>query len=176
MDEQTKNDDLEAEEPKAPVEADEAPKPEEPAPTEVVFEGIATGKEPWKASGCASRLPLYGCVVGVVILIGILMAGTTMMRRTVWVNLDRGRRAVVQSLPRNLPPAERQRTIRNLDRFRVVLDETKDPFPTMGEFMNRVRDIFDDGRFTAEEVGGLNVFLERIIDESGIPPMQLDRK
>jgi hypothetical protein len=39
-----------------------------------------------------------------------------------------------------------------------------------------VRDILDDGRLTAEEVGGLNIFLERIIGESGIPPLQLDRK
>jgi hypothetical protein len=176
MDDQTKNDDLEAEEPQAPVETEETPKPTKPAPTEVVFEGLSTGKEPWKGGGCSSRLPLYGCLIGVVILIGILMAGTSMMRRTVWINMDRARRVVVQSLPRNLPAAERQRTMRNLDRFRIVLDESKDPYPTMGEFMNRVRDILDDGRLTAEEVGGLNIFLERIIGESGIPPLQLDRK
>jgi hypothetical protein len=176
MDDQTRNDDLEAEEPKAPAEVDEAPKPAASAPTEVVFEGISTGKEPWKGGGCSSRLPLYGCLFGLVILIGFLMAGTSMMRRTVWINMERGRRVMVQSLPRNLPAAERQRTIRNLDRFRAVLDAQKDPYPTMGEFMNRVRDILDDGRVTPDEVGGLNVFLERIIDESGIPPMQLGTK
>jgi hypothetical protein len=176
MDEQKKNGDLEAEEPTAPVEAEEAAKPVQPAPTEVVFEGLSTGKEPWKGSGCSSRLPLYGCLFGLVILIGFLMAGTSMMRRTVWTNMDRGRRVIVQSLPRNLPAAERQRAIRNLDRFRAVLDASEDPYPTMGEFMNRVRDILDDGRVTVEEVGGLNVFLERIIEESGIPPIQLDRR
>jgi hypothetical protein len=110
-----------------------------------------------------------------VILIAILIAGTSMMRRTVWVNMERGRRVVVQSLPRNLPAAERQRTIKNLDRFRAALEASKDPYPTMGEFMNRVRDILNDGRLTAEEVGGLNIFLERVLEESGIPPMQLER-
>jgi len=49
------------------------------------------------------------------LLIGILFIGTSMMRRTVWVNLEKAQRAVVQSLPRNLPAAEVQRTIKNLE-------------------------------------------------------------
>jgi hypothetical protein len=175
MDDQPIKDDLGADERKAPDEVEEKPEAQAPPPTEAVFEGLATGKEPWKGAGCSSRLPLYGCLIGLVILIGILIAGTSMMRRTVWVNMERGRRVVVQSLPHNLPAAERQRTIRNLDRFRAVLEASKDPYPTMGEFMNRVRDILDDGRLTIDEVGGLNVYLERVIEESGIPPMQLGK-
>jgi hypothetical protein len=166
-------DDPETAEPEVTAEVEEAPQAKAPAPTEVVFEGLATGNEPWKGGGCSSRLPLYGCLFGLVILIGVLIAGTSMMRRTVWVNMERGRRVVVQSLPRSLPAAERQRTIQNLERFRAVLEASKDPYPTMGEFMNRVRDILRDGRLTAEEVGGLNVYLERVLEESGIPPLQL---
>jgi hypothetical protein len=176
MDDRPTNDDLEAEEPEVSIDVEETEQAKAAPPTEVVFEGLATGKEPWKGAGCSSRLPLYGCLFGLVILIGFLIAGTSMMRRTVWVNMERGRRVVVQSLPRNLPAAERQRTIQNLDRFRAVLEASKDPYPTMGEFMNRVRDILRDGRLTQEEIGGLNVFLERVIEESGIPPMQLGRK
>jgi hypothetical protein len=163
-------DDPETEEPEVSVEVEETQQVKAPAQADVVFEGLASGKEPWKGAGCSSRLPLYGCLIGLVILIGVLIAGTSMMRRTVWVNMERGRRVVVQSLPRNLPAAERQRTIQNLERFRAT---SKDPYPTMGEFMNRVRDILRDGRLTAEEVGGLNVYLERVIEESGIPPLQL---
>jgi hypothetical protein len=163
-------DDTKTEEPEITAEAEEAQQAISPAQAEVVFEGLATGKEPWRGGGCSSRLPLYGCLIGLVILIAILIAGTSMMRRTVWVNMERGRRVVVQSLPRNLPAAERQRTIKNLDRFRAALEASKDPYPTMGEFMNRVRDILNDGRLTAEEVGGLNIFLERVLEESGIPP------
>ena len=156
-----------------PAEVEEAPQPKTSAPTEVVFEGLASGKEPWRGSGCSSRLPLYGCLFGLVLLIGILFIGTSMMRRTVWVNLEKARRAVVQSLPRDLPAAERQRTIDNLERLRAMLEASKDPYPEMGEFVNRVREVLEDGRFTAEEVGGLNVYIERVIEESGIPPLQL---
>jgi hypothetical protein len=164
----------EAKEPQASAEVEKTPQPKAPATAEVVFEGLASGKEPWRGGmGCSNRLPLYGCLFGLVLLIGVLIAGTSMMRRTVWVNMERGRRVVVQSLPRNLPAAERQRTIKNLERFRAVLEAQKDPYPTMGEFMNRVRDILNDGRLTADEVGGLNVYLERLIEESGIPLMQL---
>jgi hypothetical protein len=148
----------EAKEPQASAEVEKTPQPKAPATAEVVFEGLASGKEPWRGGmGCSNRLPLYGCLFGLVLLIGVLIAGTSMMRRTVWVNMERGRRVVVQSLPRNLPAAERQRTIKNLERFRAVLEAQKDPYPTMGEFMNRVRDILNDGRLTADEVGGLNV-------------------
>jgi hypothetical protein len=164
----------EAKEPQASAEVEKTPQPKAPATAEVVFEGLASGKEPWRGGmGCSNRLPLYGCLFGLVLLIGVLIAGTSMMRRTVWGNMERGRRVVVQSLPRNLPAAERQRTIKNLERFRAVLEAQKDPYPTMGEFMNRVRDILNDGRLTADEVGGLNVYLERLIEESGIPLMQL---
>ena len=171
MDESPIKDGPEIEEPQAPAEVEEAPQPKAPAATEVVFEGLASGKEPWRGSGCSSRLPLYGCLFGLVLLIGILFIGTSMMRRTVWVNLEKARRAVVQSLPRDLPAAERQRTIDNLERLRATLEASKDPYPEMGEFVNRVREVLQDGRFTVEEVGGLNVFIERMIDESGGLPL-----
>jgi len=161
MDESPKIDDPEVE---------EAPKPQATESTEIPFEGLASGKEPWRGGGgCSSRLPLYGCLFGMALLIGILFVGTSMMRRTVWVNLERAQRAVVQSLPRDLPPDEVQRTVKNLERHRAVLEASKDPYPEMGEFVNRVRAVLEDGRFTAEEVGGLNVFIERVIEESGIP-------
>ena len=173
MDEPPIIDDPESEEPQAPAEVEEAPPPKAPPATEAAFEGLATGKEPWRGSGCSSRLPLYGCLFGLVLLIGILFIGTSMMRRTVWVNLEKARRAVVQSLPRDLPAAERQRTINNLERLRATLEASKDPYPEMGEFVNRVREVLQDGRFTVEEVGGLNVFIERMIEEPGVPPKQV---
>ncbi len=174
MDESPIKDDPEAEEPQAPADVEQTPPPKAPASTELVFEGLASGKEPWRGgSGCSSRLPLYGCLFGLVLLIGILFVGTSMMRRTVWVNLEKARRAVVQSLPRDLPAAERQRTIDNLERLRAMLEASKDPYPEMGEFVNRVREVLQDGRFTVEEVGGLNIFIERMIEEAGVPPMQV---
>jgi len=150
-------------------EPDSEPTPAEaPAPPEYVYEPRPQDQEAWKeGSGCGNRIPLYG------LLIVALIAGTSMMRRTVWLNMDRGRRAVVQALPADLPPAERARTTGNLERFHAVLEASKDPYPVMGEFMRRVRAILADGRLTAEEVGGLNIYLERVIEESGIPLLQL---
>ena len=145
-----------------------------PATPELGLESPATGKESWReGSGCGSRLSLYGCIIAVALLIAALMAGTSMMRRTVWLNMDRGRAAVVQALPADLPPAERARTTRNLERFRAVLEASKDPYPMMGEFMKMVRSAFSDDRLEPNEVEELNLFLERVVDDSGIPLMQL---
>jgi len=145
-----------------------------PATPELGLESPATGKESWReGSGCGSRLSLYGCIIAVALLIAALMAGTSMMRRTVWLNMDRGRGAVVQALPADLPPAERARTTRNLERFRAVLEVSKDPYPMMGEFMKMVRSAFSDDRLEPAEVEELNLYLERVVEESGIPVMQL---
>ena len=151
--------------------------PEAPAQPEVVFEGLASGKEPWRqGSGCSSRLPVFGCIIGVAVMIAVLMAGTAMTRKTVWVNMERGRRAVARALPPNLPPEQRVRTIQNLDRFRAVLEASKDPYPTMGEFMKHVRAVLADKRLMAGEIEELNLFLEKVIAESGIPVMQLGER
>jgi hypothetical protein len=156
-------------------EPDSEPTPAEaPAPPEYVYEPRPQDKEAWKeGSGCGNRIPLYGCIIGAGLLIVALIAGTSMMRRTVWLNMDRGRRAVVQALPADLPPAERARTTRNLERFHAVLEASKDPYPVMGEFMKRVRAAFVDQRLTAEEIEELNLYLEQVIEGSGIPLLQL---
>jgi len=144
------------------------------APLEYVYEPKPQDKEAWKkGSGCGNRIPLYGCIIGAGLLIAALMAGTSMMRKTVWLNMDRGRRAVVQALPADLPPAERARTTRNLEHFRAVLEASKDPFPVMGEFMKKVRSALSDDRLEPDEIEELNLYLEQVIKDSGIPLMQL---
>jgi len=161
-----------------PPEADD-PTTERPKPAaqpEVVFEGLASGKEPWRqGSGCGGRLIIYGCIIGVGVMIAILMAGTAMTRKTVWANMERGRREVARALPPDLPPEQRARTIQNLDRYRAVLEASKDPYPVMGQFMRRVRAALADQRLTTIEVEELNIFLEQVIAESGIPLLQLGK-
>lgn len=145
-----------------------------PAQPEVVFEGLASGKEPWRqGKGCGGRLAVYGCIVGVAVMIAVLMAGTAMTRKTVWVNMERGRRAVARALPPDLASDQRARTIQNLDRFRAVLEAAEDPYPTMGEFMKRVRASLADQRLDSDEILELNIFIEEVIEESGIPLLQL---
>jgi hypothetical protein len=135
----------------------------------------STGKEAWRGggSGCGPRARIYLMAVALAGLVAILIVGMSVLRRGVWVTLDQGRQAVVQNLPFDLAPGERQRIIKNLDRFRTFLEASDDPYPAMGEFMTRVRAVLKDGRLTVDEVGGLNVYIERVIEESGIPPLQL---
>jgi hypothetical protein len=170
-DEHLTDDESEVDEPRAPA-GDEAP-PSAPPAEIPSFEGLSSGKEPWKGGGCSSRLPLYGCVIGLALVIAFLMAGTSMVRRTVWSNFENARGAIWHTLPPELPEQEAARTRRNLENFRAVLERTDDPYPLMGEFVGRAREIQRDGRVTVEEVDALNLVLERWIEESGIPVIQL---
>ena len=172
MVDEPENNDLELEEPQAPAESGR--ETQAPPKPEIPIEGLATGKEPWRSgSGCGNRLPAYGCAVGVALLIAALIAGTSMMRRTVWLNFERSRSAVMNGLPQGISPAEANRTRTNLNRFRAVLERQDDPYEQMGEFVIRVRELFADGRITDEELELFNLMLERWIEESGIPTMQL---
>jgi hypothetical protein len=174
MDEPPITNDPDSEEASPPPEVTPTGEHKAPAPPEVAFEGLASGKEPWRqGTGCSSRLPVYGCIIGVLVMVAMLMAGTSMTRKTVWVNLEKGMRAVMRSLPPDLPSEQRVRTTQNLDRFRAVLAATKDPYPVMGEFMKRARASLADQRLTADEVEELNLFLEKVIGDSGIPLIQL---
>ncbi len=175
MDDEHTNHDAERE-PEAPVA--EAPAQVPPAAADVSMPLPSAGKEAWRdgSSGCGPRAKIYLIAVAIAGLIAILLVGLSVLRRGVWVTMDQGRQAVVQSLPFDLPPAERRRVIQNLDRFRAVLEASDDPYPTMGEFMTRVRAVLKDSRLTVDEVGGLNVYIERVIEESGIPPLQLGKR
>ena len=159
-------------EPEAPVA--EKTTPQQPVAVDVFMPPPSSGNEAWRSgSGCGPRARIYLMAVALAGLIAILLVGMSVLRRGVWVSLDQGRQAVVQNLPFDLPPGERQRTMKNLDRFRAFLEASDDPYPIMGEFMTRVRAVLEDGRLTADEVSGLNVYIERVIEESGIPPLQL---
>jgi len=159
-------------EPEAPVA--EKTTPQQPVAVDVFMPPSSTGKEAWRGgSGCGPRARIYLMAVALAGLVAILLVGMSVLRRGVWLSLDQGRQAIVQNLPFDLPPGERQRMMKNLDRFRALLEASDDPFPTMGEFMTRVRAVLKDGRLTVDEVSGLNVYIERVIEESGIPPLQL---
>ena len=171
MDDESTNHDAERE-PEAPVA--ETPAPVRPAAADVFMPLPSTGKEAWRSgSGCGPRARIYLMAVALAGLVAILLVGMSVLRRGVWVTLDQGRQAMVQNLPFDLPPGERQRIMKNLDRFRALLETVDDPYPIMGEFMTRVRAVLKDGRLTVDEVAGLNVYIERVIEESGIPPLQL---
>jgi hypothetical protein len=154
--------------------AAETPAPQQPVAPDVFVVPPSTGEEAWRGgSGCGPRAKIYLTIIAVAGLVAVLLVGLSVLRRGVWVSMDQGRQAVVQNLPFDLPPGERQRIIKNLDRFRALLEASDDPYPIMGEFMTRVRAVLKDGRLTGDEVGGLNIYIEQVIEESGKPPLQL---
>ena len=148
-------------------------KPANDVPPELFTVPSGSDKELWRAGGGCGRLPAYGCAFGVVVLVAALIVGVTLMRRSVWMTFERARQQVVQGLPYDIQPGERLRTTRNLERFRTLLENTSDPYPLMGEFVKLVRGAFDDGQLSAEEVGEINEFVEKAIEDSGMPGMQL---
>jgi hypothetical protein len=159
------------------VEEEPKRKPKAPEAADVFALPPKKDKEAWRSgSGCGPRMRLYLYIVMAVCVLGLLVAGVSMMRQGVWVNLDQGRRVVYQNLPFEMSPDEKRQVGKNLDLFRAVLEASDDPYPIMGEFMKMVRASFKDARLTVDEVEEINSFLERVIEESGIPPMQLESK
>jgi hypothetical protein len=178
MDEKPENgvpDEVVDEEP-FPLEEHEEPKPKPKPKAEAeppALDELSTGKEPWKGSGCGGRLRLYIGILALAAMIAMLMAGASIGRRLMWANFENKVRAVVQSLPPNMAPSEMNRTRRNLDRFRAVLERVDEPHRQMGEFVRQVDEFGADGRLTADEVERLNLMLEQWIRDSGIPVIQL---
>jgi hypothetical protein len=114
------------------------------------------------------RWATFGCVAIMLILVVLLVVGVSLTKRTVWMAYARAQQRVVESLPRDLPSAERLRIERNLQRFRARLDMTADPMPLMGSFLAEVTAAFDDEQLSVEEVGGLNEFIEDALDSTGV--------
>ena len=57
-----------------------------------------------------------------------------------------------------------------------MLERVEDPYPLMGEFVNRKNELLADSRLEEDELERLNLMLEKWIEESGIPTIQLDAR
>jgi hypothetical protein len=114
----------------------------------------------WRGGGGPSRWTSFGCVVGILFLIALLVFGVAITKRTAWMALDRSSRRFLAAVERNNRPGDRMRTSRNLERFRTQLRISRDPYPLMGEFLKQVQETLEDGSLTAEEIEHVNLFLE----------------
>jgi hypothetical protein len=142
---------------------DDEPRPPEttPEPTLPDFATARAASRPeWASGSKPGRWATIGCGLVLVILIGALFAGSTLLRRTVWSGFAGARNRLVANLPVDLPPGERMRVTRNLDRFATQLETIEDPYPVMGEFQKRLREVLADGHIDRSEVDELNAFLE----------------
>jgi len=113
------------------------------------------------------RWATFGCVALMLILVVLLVIGVNLTKRTVWMAYARAQQRVVEALPRELPAGERMRTERNLQRFRARLDMTAEPMPLMGQFLAEVTTALEDDELSTEEVDGLNLFMENVLDGTG---------
>jgi hypothetical protein len=114
----------------------------------------------WRGGGGLSRWTTWGCALGIMVLIAMLIFGVAITKKTAWMTFDRSQRRVVAAAEKLNDPAMRMRTVRNLERYKVQLRMKRDPFPVMGEFLKLVREGFDDGTLTAGELEEINLHLE----------------
>jgi len=140
---------------------DEADKPaaDEKPPEIPIFVSPPSSKK-WQGDGGLSRWTSWGCVVGIMILIAMLVFGVVITKKTTWITFERSRRRVLNAAEGHNDPPERLRTSRNLERYRVQLGVARDPYPEMGEFLKIVRVGFEDGTLTTGELEEINRFLE----------------
>jgi hypothetical protein len=113
------------------------------------------------------RWATFGCVAVLLVLVVLLMVGVNLTRRTAWISFARAQQRVLEELPRDLPSGERLRTERNLQRLRARSEASADPLPVIGGFLGKVTEALEDDRLTADEVAGLNRFVEEILDAGG---------
>jgi hypothetical protein len=142
---------------------DDEPRPPEttPEPTPPDFATARAASRPdWSSGAKPGSWATIGCGLGIVVLIAALFAGSSLLRRTVWSGFAGARQRLVANLPGDLPPGERMELTRNLDRFAAQLQTMEDPYPTMGEFQQRLRSALDDGAVDRAEVAEINAFLE----------------
>jgi hypothetical protein len=162
----TENDD------KVPVEAEpnasrETPSPP-PDPAPELLAAARAEKAAWKSGKGPGRWATIGCGLGIVVLIGALFAGSSLMRKTVWASYAGANRRLMANLPGDLPPADRMRLKSNLEHFAAYMKSLDDPFPVMGEYQGLVRGVFEDQQITRGEVDELNSFLESKVDDSAL--------
>jgi len=142
--------------------------PQTPSLSPELLAAARADKAAWKSGRGPRRWATIGCGLGIVVLIGALFAGSSLVRKTVWASYAGANRRLMANLPGDLPPADRMRLKTNLERFAAHMQGLDDPFPVMGEFQGLVRDAFEDQLITRDEVEELNSFLESKVNEGAL--------
>lgn len=135
-----------------------------------VFSSLRRTDTPdWQSSsGPGRRWATIGCVIGIVLLIAALFAGSSLLRKTVWAGFAGSGQRLVAHLPGDLPPGQRMRLTRNLERFNALVKQQEDPYEAMGGFQKLVRAAFEDQQVSRDEVEQINLFLEQQLAAGGL--------
>jgi len=140
-----------------------------PAEVELPPAFVAARTTGWDQPSRPGKWTTIGCGLGIVLLIAALFAGSRLLEKTVWAGLAATCRSLEANLPGDLPPGERMRLTRNIDRFAVQMRSLDEPFEIVGEFQKLTRAAMDDQRITRAEVEEINVFIE-----AQLPPDKRD--
>ena len=157
---------------KLPPEEVDVVEEEKPAPVELPAEFIESpsGRAvKWDSGGRPGKWTTIGCGLGLLVLIAALFAGSSLLKKTVWAGFSGTGNRLVSNLPADLPPGERMRLTRNLDRFTAQVKQQDDPYEAMGEFQRLARTAMEDQRITQDEVEELNEFLEAHLPLDSVP-------
>jgi hypothetical protein len=152
-----------------PVEGEVEASQKEPEKVELPPEFTAPRASSWDRDARPGKWTTIGCGIGIVLLIAALFAGSSLLRKTVWAGLAGTSQRIVTNLPGDLPPGERMRLTRNLDRFAAALEQQDEPYEAIGQFQKLARKVMEDRVISHDEVEELNVFLE-----SNLPPSSAD--
>jgi hypothetical protein len=147
---------------------DPSEKPELPAEFVAARASQAT-KTTWGSDSRPGKWSTIGCGLGIVVLISALFAGSSLLRKTVWAGFSGTGSRLVANLPGDLPPGERMRLTRNLDRFTAQVKTQEDPYEVMGEFQRLAREAMEDRAISHDEVEEINLFLEAQLPHGDVP-------
>lgn len=156
--------------PSKPAEEQKEARPEMP-PEFVAAQASQATKTKWDSGPRPGRWSTIGCGLGIVVLIAALFVGSSLLRKTVWAGFAGTCNRIEANLPLDLPPGERMRLTRNIDRFTALIKHQDDPYEAMGEFQQLARKAIEDRVVDRDEVEEINLFLERKLAEStgGVP-------
>ncbi|MEE4272475.1 MAG: hypothetical protein V2I67_12420 [Thermoanaerobaculales bacterium] len=146
---------------------------EEAKPSEVELPPafVAGRTASWDQPSRPGKWATIGCGLGIVLLITALFVGSKLLEKTVWAGFATTCRSLEANLPGDLPPGERVRLTRNIDRFAERMQTLDEPFEIMGEFQKLTRAAMDDRGITHDEVEEINVFIESVLppDKRDVP-------
>lgn len=120
-----------------------------PPPNSKAWDRSCTGR--WKAMGC-------GCSALILVFVGITAYYS--LRDTVWSNYEDTKHRLQSEMLISVPELERERLVRNLDAFDLMLNDQSDPYSLMGALVKRGRTALRDLTVNPEEAEELNKFLE----------------
>jgi hypothetical protein len=137
-------------------------------PVEIKLLSFDEGSKGKGSGGTFSRGCLtIGCGFGVMLLVGVFMAGYSSLKESVWVGFDASCERVASGLPFEMTAARREKLKVDMKDLGALLQTMDDPYETMGRFTSVVNLSFRDGLLNMREIEKIEGILDEILRSSG---------